>query len=70
MGEGLRLAKERGALPDLAITHLRYAELLQQKGDLERAWEQLDKATELFRDMEMTWWLEQAGKLRDAVAAN
>ena len=31
MGEGLRLAEEKGELPDLALTHFRYAELLQRR---------------------------------------
>lgn len=65
MGEGLRLAEERGELPDLALTHFRYAELLQQKGDQAEAREQLDQAIALFREMDMPWWLEQAEELRE-----
>ena len=63
MREALELARERGARPDLAITRFRFAELLRDKGDIERAEKELDKATALFRDMEMTWWLEQAEAL-------
>ena len=49
--------------PDLAITHFRFAELLGRKGDSAEASEQLTKATAFFREMEMTWWLEQAERL-------
>jgi tetratricopeptide (TPR) repeat protein len=61
--QGIRLAKERGELPNLAITHFRSAELLQKKGDLDQAREQLRYATALFREMKMSWWLEQAEAL-------
>ena len=63
----IRLTEERGARPDLAITHFRYAELLQQKGDLPQAREQLGQATALFSDMEMTWWLEEAEALEKSL---
>ncbi|MEE8434254.1 MAG: hypothetical protein V3S64_05650 [bacterium] len=58
------MAKASGARPDLGITHFRYAEILHKKGDLNAAQEQLAKATTLFREMEMIWWLEQAKTLR------
>ena len=35
--------------------------VLHGKGDLDQAREYLGQATTLFRDMGMTWWLEQAG---------
>jgi tetratricopeptide (TPR) repeat protein len=60
----IRLSDERGARPDQAIGHFRYAEILHKKGDLDRALEQLGEAEKLFRDMEMTWWQEQAQALR------
>ena len=69
MQASLRVSEELGERPNLAITHFRYAELLQQKGDLSEARENLDKAATLFREMGMTWWLEQAealGKSLDA----
>ncbi len=65
MGEGLRLAEERGELPDLALTHFRYAEILHSRGHLKQSRENLDQAFEFFLDMEMTWWLEQAEELRE-----
>ena len=66
----LSLAEKRGERPHLAITHFRYAELLQQKGDLPHAREQLGQATALFREMEMTWWLEQAEALGKSLPTN
>ncbi len=63
MQAAIQFTLERGARPDLAITHYRYAELLAKKGDLDQAREQLDQAIDLFREMEMTWWLEQAERL-------
>ena len=59
-----------GARPDRAITHYRYAELLSKKGDSALAREQLEQATILFREMEMTWWLEQAETLGISLDAN
>ena len=63
MGESIRLARECGARPDLAQSHFRYAELLSRKGDWDAAREQFARAIELFREMEMDWWLEQAHQL-------
>ena len=68
MLQSLAMAEARGARPDLAITHLRYAELLNKKGDLKQAREQLDQAAVLFREMEMTWWMEQAEALGRTIA--
>ena len=67
--DGLDIAKQRGEGPDLALTHFRYAEILHKKGDLDAAREQLDQATALFADMEMTWWSKQADGLRGRIEA-
>ena len=40
---------------------------LGDAGDLDAAREQLDQAEALFRDMGMTWWLEQAVGLRGRI---
>ena len=61
--ESIRLSQERGARPDQAIGKFRYAEILHKQGNLELAREQLGQATSLFREMEMTWWPEQAESL-------
>ncbi len=58
-----------GVRPDVAITHFRHAEILHKKGDLDDAREQLDQAEALFRDMEMTWWSDQAKGLRGRIKA-
>jgi tetratricopeptide (TPR) repeat protein len=63
-GSCLEIAASRNMRPDLAITHFRYAELQEKRGDLDLAREQLDKATDLFREMEMTWWLARGEALR------
>ena len=63
MRESLSLAEERRGRPQFAIGCFRYAELLKQKGDSAQGQEQLGKATALFSDMKMTWWLEQAEAL-------
>ena len=62
--KSIALATERGARPDLAITHFRFAEILQLHGCADPAREQLDQAEALFSDMGMDWWTEQAGGLR------
>ncbi|MEE8436463.1 MAG: hypothetical protein V3S64_16880, partial [bacterium] len=60
---GKRLADDAGFRPGLAEIHLRHAEILHKKGDLDTAREQLGQATTLFGEMEMTWWAEQAEAL-------
>ena len=60
-------ASEQQALPELAVAHLRYAECLHKKGDLDAARGQLDQAEPLFRDMGMAWWAEQAEGLRGRI---
>jgi class 3 adenylate cyclase/tetratricopeptide (TPR) repeat protein len=63
MQESLRLAQERAALPDLAMSAFRYAEMLWAKRDLEQGRDFLMQATTLFRKIGMTWWLEQGKQL-------
>ncbi len=60
----IELAQARGCRPDLAITHLRYAEALAQVEQTQPATQQLDLATPLFREMEMQWWPDRAAELR------
>ncbi len=64
MEQSLAVAEECCERPNLAVGRFRYAELLKQKGELDHACEQVNQATALFREMEMTWWLEQAEQLR------
>ena len=67
MQESVDLANSLGARPELSAIHFRYAEILHKKGDSDAAREQLAKADVLFRDMEMTWWSEQAEGLRGRI---
>ena len=67
MKESIRLAKKLEFRPDLAQCYLHYAELLRDKGDFDKAKEQLNQATELFTEMKMTWWLEQAKGLEKCI---
>ena len=62
--ESIHLSQDRGERPNLGICFFRSTEILHKKGDLPEASKQLGKATILFTDMEMTWWLEQAEALR------
>ena len=63
--ESIRLATERKARPELALSHFRYAEALAQTEDLSLARSQLETAEALFREIGMSWWLEQASALRN-----
>ncbi len=64
MQKSLVNAKTLEYRPDLGVGHFRYAELLRDKGEPERAREQLDQAVKLFAALNMTWWMEQASGLR------
>lgn len=64
MQKSLSSAQTLGYRPDLAVSHFRYAELLRNRSDLAQASSQLDEASELFTEMEMTWWISEASKLR------
>ena len=63
----IEICQTNGARPQLAINHFRYAECLHKKGDLNAARVQLAQADELFRDMGMPWWAEQAAGLRGRI---
>jgi tetratricopeptide (TPR) repeat protein len=64
MQKSLVNAKTFEYRPELGVGYFRYAELLRDKGEPERAHEQLDQAVELFTALDMTWWMEQADRLR------
>jgi class 3 adenylate cyclase len=66
--KALKLAEKLELRSDLAIVHFDYAKLLAEKGDIERAKAQLQFATDLFTEMGMTWWMEQAKKLMERLA--
>jgi len=58
--EGLALAGELGMRPLVAHCHLGLGKLYRRTGLREQAREHLTTATTLYRDMDMTYWLEQA----------
>ena len=69
MEKSLAFFRERGGRPDKAVCHFRYAEILAKFNYTPLSREQLDQATTLFREMEMTWWLEQAEALGKELGA-
>jgi hypothetical protein len=67
MDESLAIATSRKFLPETAVTHFRYAELLHARDNVEQARIHVLAASELFADMNMTWWSEQAAELRSTL---
>jgi tetratricopeptide (TPR) repeat protein len=65
----VEIARDAGRLPQAAVSHFRYAECLQKKGDPTAALGQLSQAERLFADLEMIWWSEQAAALRARIEA-
>jgi len=49
-----------GRRPLIAHCHLRLGKLYRRTGKREQAWEHLTTATTMYREMGMTYWLEQA----------
>ena len=58
--EALALAEPRGMRPLVAHCHFGLAKLHHRRGDREWAQEDLAIATAMYREMDMTYWLEQA----------
>ncbi|MFQ5896678.1 MAG: AAA family ATPase [Candidatus Methylomirabilia bacterium] len=63
------LADDLGMRPLLARCHLGLGKLYRRTGDCPKAQEHLSRATALFREMEMRFWLEQAEAELKAVAS-
>jgi tetratricopeptide (TPR) repeat protein len=59
--QALALAEELGLRPLLAHCHFGLGKLNQRAGKREQAQEQLTAATTMYREMDMRFWLEQAG---------
>jgi tetratricopeptide (TPR) repeat protein len=66
--QALSLAHEYGRRPLVARCHLDLAELSRIAGQREQALEHLSRATAMFGDMGMRFWLEQAEAERDRLA--
>jgi tetratricopeptide (TPR) repeat protein len=58
--EALALASELGMHPLIAHCHLGLGKLYRRTGQREQAREHLATATTMYREMGMTYWLEQA----------
>ena len=58
----LALAEPRGMRPLVAHCHLGLGALYRRTGKLEQAQEHLATALTMYREMDMTYWLEQAGR--------
>ena len=58
--ETLALAAPRGMRPLIAHCHLGLGKLSRRTGQREQAQEHLTIATTMYREMGMTYWLEQA----------
>ena len=58
-GQALVLAEELGLRPLMAHCHLGLGKLYRRTGDREQAREHLTNATTMYREMGMTYWLEQ-----------
>jgi hypothetical protein len=54
------LAEQRGMRPLIAHCHLGLGKLSRRTGAREQAQEHLTTATTMYREMGMTYWLEQA----------
>jgi hypothetical protein len=63
--QAMALAEPRGMRPLVAHCHLGLGRLYRRMDWSEQAHEQIDLATTMYREMDMTHWLEQAqGELR------
>ncbi len=58
--KALALAEPRGMRPLVAHCHLGLGKLFRRTGEREQAHEHLTTATAMYREMDMTYWLEQA----------
>ena len=59
-GQALTLANQRGMCPLAAHCHLGLGEHYRRKGDQSRDKEHMATASTMYREMEMTFWLERA----------
>jgi class 3 adenylate cyclase/tetratricopeptide (TPR) repeat protein len=57
--QGLALAKQHGMRPLIAHYHFGLGKLYRRTGNVKEAGENLGTATTMYRDMGMTFWLEQ-----------
>jgi tetratricopeptide (TPR) repeat protein len=60
--EALTRASELGMRPLVAHSHLGLGKLCRRTGDRPKAHDHLTTATTMYREMEMEFWLEKAGR--------
>ena len=65
--EALALAEPRGMRPLVAHCHLGLGKLYRRTGDRAKAQEHLTTATTMYREMDMSFWLEKAEAARRPV---
>jgi class 3 adenylate cyclase/tetratricopeptide (TPR) repeat protein len=65
----LQTARTRESAHETAVTHLCAAEIAARQSQFERAGALLDRATDAFRQMEMTWHLAQALRLQHSMGS-
>jgi len=58
--EALALAEPRGMRPQVAYCHFGLGKLHRRRGDRDQAHQHLTTAMAMYREMGMTYWLEQA----------
>ena len=58
--KALAIAEPRCLRPQVAHCHVGHGKLHRRRGDPEQAREHLSTAVEMYREMGMTHWLEQA----------
>jgi hypothetical protein len=62
--EALSLAEELGMRPHIAHCHLGLGTLYRRTGDHAKSDEHLATATTLYREMDMTFWLDKVEAMR------
>ena len=66
--DALALAGQLGMRPHIAHCHLGLGKLYRRTGKREQAREHLTTATTMYREMDMSYWLEKAGAELQALA--
>jgi len=65
----MALAEPRGMRPLVAHCHLGLGKLYRRTGQREQAQEHLTTATTMYREMGMTYWLEQGNAVSTELGA-
>ena len=68
IGNGLKICEERGQRPYLAQGYFINALILLKRRNKKESVKSLNKATEIFNELKMIWWLEQAKGMEKTLA--